>query len=269
MITMKPSSCILSLCSRLVRTKTRKSDHFKMQMTFSCLYMEKHHFSYSMKSPKSTHHLIREMTEVSRDHLSPEIGLHLVTPNCPLWHSRGDQCPLPDPFWAFYWPGGQALTRFILDNADLFCGRTVVDVGCGCGASSIACRMVGASHVIANDIDTVAADAISLNADLNRVSLTTVTTNLIGSHNNRWDIVLLGDMFYDMEFAETITKWVISLHSHGVSVFIGDPGRLPLVQHPLKADLKMVAEYPLPENCLKENNGLSSGFVWKYEQEVI
>ena len=54
---------------------------------------------------------IKENTEITRKHLTPEIQLHLITPQCPLWHSRGDECPVADPFWAFYWPGGQALTR--------------------------------------------------------------------------------------------------------------------------------------------------------------
>ncbi|XP_060076048.1 electron transfer flavoprotein beta subunit lysine methyltransferase-like [Ylistrum balloti] len=255
---MRPYSCI-KVCSSLMKTQLRK---YGYQQTY--IHPRKYNSSDSSQTQTSTHDLIKEITEVSRDHLTPEIALHLLTPNCPLWHSRGDECPFPDPFWAFYWPGGQALTRFILDNTDLFIGKTVVDVGCGCGASSIACQMVGASRVIANDIDTVAANAVSLNAELNNISQATITTNLIGCHDNRWDIVLLGDMFYNVDFADTITRWVVSLHNKGVAVFIGDPGRLPFEQHPLKSDLKMVAEYSLHENCLKENNGLSSGFVWKY-----
>ncbi|WP_171480115.1 50S ribosomal protein L11 methyltransferase, partial [Acinetobacter baumannii] len=43
--------------------------------------------------------------------------------------------------------------RFILDTGSLFKGKSVLDVGCGCGASSIAAKMVGASFVTANDID--------------------------------------------------------------------------------------------------------------------
>ena len=35
----------------------------------------------------------------------------------------------------------------------MFKGETVLDVGCGCGASSIAAKMVGASRVVANDTD--------------------------------------------------------------------------------------------------------------------
>lgn len=54
---------------------------------------------------------IKEHTALSRAHLTPEIELHLITPDCFLWSARGEQSPFQDPFWAFYWPGGQALSR--------------------------------------------------------------------------------------------------------------------------------------------------------------
>ncbi|KAK6029430.1 hypothetical protein OSTOST_04461 [Ostertagia ostertagi] len=62
-------------------------------------------------------------------------------------------CPFVDPYWAFYWPGGQAVTRYILDNSQLFLGANVLDFGCGCGSASIAASKAGAT-VIANDIDS-------------------------------------------------------------------------------------------------------------------
>ncbi|XP_050073127.1 electron transfer flavoprotein beta subunit lysine methyltransferase-like [Anopheles maculipalpis] len=99
-------------------------------------------------------------TVLSRQHMTPEIALHLITPDCAIYHqpvgagNNGIHTGFSaDPFWGFFWPGGQALTRFILDTSHVFRGKTVLDVGCGCGASSIAALMVGASHVTANDID--------------------------------------------------------------------------------------------------------------------
>lgn len=60
----------------------------------------------------STRKMIENMTEVTNNHeLTPELSLHLVTPSCRLWTDNFEKCPFPDPFWAFYWPGGQALTR--------------------------------------------------------------------------------------------------------------------------------------------------------------
>lgn len=43
--------------------------------------------------------------------------------------------------------------RFILDESDTFSDSTVVDVGSGCGASSIAAVKAGAELVICNDVD--------------------------------------------------------------------------------------------------------------------
>ena len=66
---------------------------------------------------KSTKNVLTDVilrhTECTSEHLTPEISLNLITPACELWHGRGDIGPFTDPFWAFYWPGGQALSRFV------------------------------------------------------------------------------------------------------------------------------------------------------------
>ncbi len=43
--------------------------------------------------------------------------------------------------------------RYLLNNPEVSGGRKVLDLGCGCGASAIAAKLTGASHVVANDID--------------------------------------------------------------------------------------------------------------------
>lgn len=45
------------------------------------------------------------------------------------------------------------IDSYVLDNRALIQRRRVLDLGSGCGASAIASKMAGASHVIANDID--------------------------------------------------------------------------------------------------------------------
>ena len=50
----------------------------------------------------------------------PEIRLHLADDATELWaKTEADlgQLNLPPPFWAFAWAGGQALGRYVLDNA--------------------------------------------------------------------------------------------------------------------------------------------------------
>ncbi|XP_071093042.1 electron transfer flavoprotein beta subunit lysine methyltransferase-like [Haliotis cracherodii] len=213
----------------------------------------------------STRAEIMKHTELTRDHLTPEIQLHLVTRKCDLWHSRGDNSPFVDPFWAFFWPGGQAVTRYILDNRDKFRQRTVLDVGSGCGASAIAAALCGAKTVVANDIDAVATVAAKLNADVNLCGITVDSRNMIGSVCNQWDVIILGDMFYDSEFVSCISDWLNHYLKAGTCVLIGDPGRLTFENHPMKSLLTKLAEYNLPEQSRLENNGLNTAGVWMLE----
>jgi len=73
------------------------------------------------------------------------------------------------PFWAFAWPGGQAVARHVLDNPATVVGRRVLDFAAGCGIAAIACAIAGASRVEAAEIDPMALAAIGLNAAANGI----------------------------------------------------------------------------------------------------
>ncbi|CAG5116186.1 unnamed protein product [Candidula unifasciata] len=208
--------------------------------------------------------LIIQHTKLCRNHLTPELKLHLITQECHLWKAGVDNCPFEDPFWAFYWPGGQALTRYILDNPVLFKNRRVLDIGSGCGSAAIASCLVGASQVVANDIDPAASVAIEINMEKNGADVQISTENFLENPpSEQYDTVLFGDMFYDPDFSHLISHWVKKL-PHKTTVFIGDPGRLPFLNHPLKSALQKAARYELPITCQLENNGLTQADVWKY-----
>ena len=56
----------------------------------------------------------------------PEIRLHLASEVTPLWQATEaalEQAQLPPPYWAFAWPGGQALARHILDHPEVVRGQ--------------------------------------------------------------------------------------------------------------------------------------------------
>ncbi|KIH44144.1 hypothetical protein ANCDUO_25840, partial [Ancylostoma duodenale] len=66
---------------------------------------------------KSFRHVAKSIlrnTLISSESLTPELRLRLITEQSSLWRSTPDLCPFVDPFWAFYWPGGQAVTRQVL-----------------------------------------------------------------------------------------------------------------------------------------------------------
>ncbi|MGA2088934.1 MAG: methyltransferase, partial [Stellaceae bacterium] len=90
---------------------------------------------------------IRANTVVASPPLCPEIRLHLATEVTPLWQATEavlDKAQLPPPYWAFAWPGGQALARYILDHPEAVDGKTVLDIGAGCGLVAIAAARAGA-----------------------------------------------------------------------------------------------------------------------------
>ena len=50
--------------------------------------------------------------------MTPELELALVTPDCAAYRQKPETFPFQEPYWAFYWPGGQVLTRYILGKVE-------------------------------------------------------------------------------------------------------------------------------------------------------
>lgn len=103
-----------------------------------------------------------------------------------------------------------------------------------------------------------------MNAALNNITMETSKDNLIGSRNNDWDVVILGDMFYDEHFTNVIHDWLKYLAARKTNVLIGDPGRIYLQNHPIKRQLRKVFDVELTEQNKIENNGLTRGSVWQF-----
>ncbi len=102
--------------------------------------------------------LIREFTRVCVAQFVPEFRLHLAEQLVPLWQATEWRAvaPQPPPFWAFAWPGSQALARYLLAEPALVRGKRVLDFGAGGGLAAIVAAYPGATHVLACDLDAIA-----------------------------------------------------------------------------------------------------------------
>jgi len=238
---------------------------------------------------------IKKFTRVSTNHLTPEIPLHLITPDLPAWHNASGIHFLNDAFWGFYWPGGQAISRFILDNPHCVKDKVVLDVGSGCGASAIACLKAKATSVVANDIDPVSLHATALNAQLNfseqqvflnmhmqnvkiiddlllHKGLKLSAENLLINSDHQfsssdYDVVILGDMFYDEEIAKQVFRWLQCFNdsnNKSMCVLLADPGRGVLQNQDFKKHLHLLQSYPLNPLSRRENNGLTESKVFQF-----
>lgn len=133
----------------------------------------------------------------------------------------------PPPYWAWSWPGSQALARYLLDNPDTVRGRKVLDLGAGNGLASVAAALAGASKVTANDIDPWAGHMTAAHAELNRVVVELDARDLLADVTPpaACDVVLVGDLFYARDLAEQAERWLGAARSSGCEVLLGEPGR--------------------------------------------
>jgi predicted nicotinamide N-methyase len=181
-------------------------------------------------------------TVLARPPLVPEIALYLATEITPIWQASEmflAQANIDPPFWAFAWPGGQALARYVLDNPALVRGKRVLDFAAGGGVAAIACALAGAALVEAAEIDPMAAAATALNAAANNVTVTALTADLVGT-TCRWDLILCGDVCYEAPMTGHILPW-LRLMAETATVWIADPGRAYL-----PGDMTPLASYDIP-----------------------
>lgn len=200
-------------------------------------------------------------TVIAHPPLVPEIKLHLATEITPIWEATEADLArmnLPPPYWAFAWPGGQALTRFLLDQPDWVKGKRVLDFAAGSGLSAIGAAMAGATRVEAAEIDDYASAAIALNARTNNVAIHLVNEDLIGS-DPRWEIVLAGDVCYEKPMADRVIAWFRALAGRGVAILLGDPGRAYLPQN----GLVELARYQVPTTLELEDRRMRETLVWR------
>ena len=170
----------------------------------------------------------------------PEIQLHKAGPASGLSRLADSQPDFATPYWAYYWGGGLALARYVLDNPQCVANRRALDLGAGSGLVAIAAAKSGASHVLAADIAPFAMAAIALNAAANGVAVTPHLGDLTTGPPPAVDIVLVADLFYAAELAEQVTHFLDRCLAANVDILIGDPWRAYL---PRKR-LKLLAEYP-------------------------
>lgn len=204
---------------------------------------------------------VRRNTALHEPPLVPEVKLHLASEIVPIWQMTEEELEksgLPPPFWAFAWAGGQALSRYILDNPHIVSGKDVLDFGAGSGLIGVSAAKAGAKSVLSADIDNFAVEAIMLNAEANGVEIDATAEDLVGVENRGWQVILVGDMCYERPLAERIEVWLRRLASEGAVVLIGDPGRTYLP----KTGLRKLVSYAVMTTRELEDTDVRNTSVW-------
>lgn len=212
--------------------------------------------------PLSAERFIRANTRLLAPPLVPEIVLHLAEESLPIWQKSEEALGVmnvPPPYWAFAWAGGQALSRYVLDNPALVAGKSVVDLGTGSGLQAIAAAKAGAARVLAADIDALALASVHLNAAANGVAVAVTREDLLARAPDPYDVVLVGDLYYERALADAVTRYIEAAGAQGALILIGDPQRN---YFPRDAYERM-ADYRVPVTRELEDAEIKRTAVWR------
>jgi predicted nicotinamide N-methyase len=207
---------------------------------------------------------IEANTQILSPPLLPELRLYLASEVTPLWKATEallERTGLPPPFWAFAWPGGQALARHLLDRPELARGRIVLDFAAGSGIAAIAAARAGAARVLASEIDPAACAAIRLNAALNGAEVEIFAADLTQSADCAAELILAGDVCYERGMAEGAISWLRLQARLGATVLLADPGRAYRPQD----GLEELAHYRVPTSRDLEDSEERRAVVWRLE----
>lgn len=201
-------------------------------------------------------------TAITAPPLVPEIRLYLATEITPIWQATEETLArgaVPPPFWAFAWPGGQGLARYLLDHPEIVAGREVLDIGSGSGIVAIAAAKAGAARVVAAEIDPFAVAAIALNAAMNDVMLTIESRDLLNRAAAGWDVALAGDICYEELMSSRAMTLLRRIAARGRLALLGDPGRSYLPREGLVER----ARYVVSTSREIEDRDEREGVVWQ------
>lgn len=214
--------------------------------------------------PADPEGFIARNTALETPAMVPEFKLWLATEYVPIWQATEawlEAQNVDPPYWAFCWPGGQAVARYLLDHPTLVEGRRVIDFAAGSGVSSMAAARAGAASVVANDIDALSLVAARLNATANGLVLETSSEDWLAGLDGApdADVVIAGDVCYEREMSVRALAWLRSHAAKGRTVLLGDPGR----NYFSAQGLEELARYEIPTSLQLENRGMRETVVWR------
>ena len=215
-------------------------------------------------SPQERRAFIRANTRLQSPPRVPELRLWLADEITPLWQlteKTMGEIELPPPFWAFAWPGGQGLARYLLDHPEEVRGRRVLDLATGSGLVAIAAVKGGAIEALGADVEPFCEAAVALNAEANGVDVAFMAEDLLGGDPPPFDVVVCGDVSYEKPMAQRMRAWLERAWRGGARVLMGDPDRMYFDRR----GLKRLAMYDIATTRELEDRETKRAAVWTFD----
>ena len=205
---------------------------------------------------------IERETALSASVLVPEVRLHLARDARKIFSTAEtlmDGGLGSQPYWAFAWPGGQGLARYLLDHPHLVAGKHVLDLGAGSALGAIAALKAGARSALASDIDPLAVTACRMNAEANGVVLDVTQADLLAAAPEA-DVILIGDLVYEPDLQMRVGALLEAARAAGIPVLYGDrtSARRP------RRDFTLLADTEAPLTPALVDDFIERARVWSH-----
>ncbi len=130
------------------------------------------------------------------------------------------------PYGVSLWPAAIALSKWLVQQADELCGKTLLELGCGVGLPGIVGHTLGA-RVVQSDYLRDAMDLARYNAAINDVSGITylVADWRMFDHAERYDFVIGADIMYTRTLHRDLTDVLDRAVAPGGTLVLTDPIR--------------------------------------------
>ncbi|MFP5387483.1 MAG: class I SAM-dependent methyltransferase [Bacteriovoracia bacterium] len=150
-----------------------------------------------------------------------------MTPEEQLDPFAEDLCP----YFGVLWPAAEGLSEYIAQNPGLVKGKTVLELGCGCGLPSLVASHLG-GHVLATDYHPDVEEYFQRNCRHSSVNCQYQRLNwreekmTIGTY----DVVIGSDVLYESRHPGEVAKGLLKFVKPGGTILLSDPGRSYLQQ---------------------------------------
>jgi len=131
------------------------------------------------------------------------------------------------PYWGELWPSAIALSRFIFDNANLIVDKSILELGCGLGLTSIAAIIQRPKQLICTDYEEPALELTKKNIKLNKLEVPVL--RLLDWRNpdldNKFEIILASDILYEKRFFQPLIDLIGKYLVTDGTLILAEPNR--------------------------------------------
>ncbi len=131
------------------------------------------------------------------------------------------------PYWAELWPAAIGLCRFLAEHEELVGNKSILELGCGLGLTSLVISALKPRRFLATDYEADALQLTKLNFKLN--DRLPPQTALLDWRTPDWDeqfeVIVASDIAYEERFFEPLARLFGKMLRPGGQIIIAEPGR--------------------------------------------